>query len=380
MFIAGLEPQILVSGIVIAAAAGVALLVDYLKSKNDKLREALVELSVRRERERPSAPPASAAGPNAAPVLVTSKSAEPVPSKGDERKIIAKTPEIHATQIVSTRSPLTGGRRRNPNPVPPPESLPRLDEMNPREALSEWLNKRAAARTERPELTPIQASAPVPVLPAAPPARLLNDSARPTVFIDEFLWESIMTHSIANKQTRVTGERSAEERPLPPPPVRFEVIQRTFPAGMQDQTALDRLLQTNKPFTGLVIALGVNQNDGRAASRDEILSVNAFVRSLLRSEDFACRTANDDFLLLCPGEKGVEAKQRLNQISERLWDFQLRGIGNFSLLFSWGDVQVDGELLSEAVASALERMHQTRRARKTVSLDSVSSRKKVSVL
>jgi GGDEF domain-containing protein len=149
---------------------------------------------------------------------------------------------------------------------------------------------------------------------------------------------------------------------------------------MQDQTALDRLLQTNKPFTGLVIALGVNQNDGRAASRDEILSVNAFVRTLLRPEDFACRTSNDDFLLLCPGEQGVEAKQRLNQISERLWDFQLRGIGNFSLLFSWGDVQVDGELLSEAVASAFERMHQTRRARKTVSLDSVSSRKKVSVL
>jgi len=375
MFIAGLEPQIMVSGIVIAAAAGVALLVDYLKSKNDKLREALVELSVRRERERPSAPPASATGPNAAPVLVTSKSAEPASSKAEEQKFIAKTPEIHATQIVSTRSPLTGGRRRNPNPVPPPESLPRLDEMNPREALSEWLNKRAAARAERPEPTPIQAGEPVPVMPAAPPARMPNESTRPTVYIDEFLWESIMTHSIANKQTR-----AAEEHLAPAPPVRFEVIQRAFPAGMQDESALDRLLQTNKPFTGLVIALGVNQNDGRAASRDEILSVNAFVRSLLRTEDFACRTANDDFLLLCPGEKGVEAKQRLNQISERLWDFQLRGIGNFSLLFSWGDVQVDGELLSEAVASALERMHQTRRARKTVSLDSVSSRKKASVL
>lgn len=375
MVIAGLEPQILVSGIVIAAAAGVALLVDYLKSKNDKLREALVELSVRRERERSSAPPVSAAGPIAAPVLVKPKTAEPASSKAEPHIFIEKAPETVTTQIVSARSPFTGGRRRNPNPVPPPESLPRLDDMNPREALSEWLNKRSAARAEKPEPPPIRASEPVPVLPAAPPVRTPNESARPPVYIDELLWESIMTHSVANKQTG-----PAEAHLEPPPPVRFEVIQRAFPAGMQDQTALDRLLQTNKPFTGLVIALGVNQNDGRAASRDEILSVNAFVRTLLRPEDFACRTSNDDFLLLCPGEQGVEAKQRLNQISERLWDFQLRGIGNFSLLFSWGDVQVDGELLSEAVASAFERMHQTRRARKTVSLDSVSSRKKVSVL
>ena len=247
--------------------------------------------------------------------------------------------------------------------------------MNPRDALSEWLNKRAAARAEKPEPTPIQASEPVPVPPPPPPPRKPAESARPAVYIDEFLWESIMTHSIAAKQSR-----AASEHLEPPPPVRFEVIQRSFPAGMQDESALDRLVKANKPFTGLVIALGVNQNDGRAATRDEILSVNVFVRSLLRSEDFACRTANDDFLILCPGEKGLEAKERLNQISERLWDFQLRGIGNFSLLFSWGDVQVDDELLSEAVASAFERMHQTRRARKTVSLDSVSSRKKVSVL
>ncbi|MGA2601642.1 MAG: hypothetical protein ABSH09_32145, partial [Bryobacteraceae bacterium] len=323
MVIAGLEPQILVSGIVIAAAAAVALLVDYLKGKNEKLREALVELSVRRERERSSAPPATEPAPTAAPILMTSKIAEPSSSRAEQPKLVELAPEPVATQIVSTRSPLTGGRRRNPNPVPPPESLPRLDDMNPREALSEWLNKRAAARTERPEPTPIQATQLVPVPPAAPPPLVPNEPARPAVYIDEFLWESIMTHSIANKQTRVTGERSAEERPQPPPPVRFEVIQRAFPAGMQDQSALDRLLQTNKPFTGLVIALGVNQNDGRAASRDEILSVNAFVRSLLRPEDFACRTANDDFLILCPGEKGVEAKQRLNQISERLWDFQL---------------------------------------------------------
>ncbi len=353
MDIAGFVPQIWISVIVIALAAGVALLVDYLRGKNEKLREALMELSARREKEsRPVAQP------------VKAKVAEPATEKTEQQIFIAKAAETAATRMASERTPLVGGRRRNSNPVPKPESLPRLDDMNPREALSEWLNKRAAARAEKPEPMTVQGSEPVPVAPVAPAPRMPTESGRPAVYIDEFLWESIMN----------------PDHVVPSPVHRFEVIQGGFPTGMQDQSALDRLLQANKPFTGLVIALGVNQNDGRAASHDEILSVSIFVRSLLRAEDFACRTANDEFLLLCPGEEGIEATERLNQISERLWDFQLRGIGNYSLLFSWGDLQVHNELISEAVASASERMHQTRRARKTVSLDSVSSRKKVSVL
>ena len=50
-----------------------------------------------------------------------------------------------------------------------------------------------------------------------------------------------------------------------------------------------------------------------------------------------------------------------NHISERLWDYQLRGIGASSILFSWGGVQVKDQPLSEAVASAVDRMRQTKR-------------------
>lgn len=360
MDIAGLQPQIWVSGIVIAVAAGIALFVDYLRGKNEKLREALVEMSVRREHDTRSN---GATMPKPAKAKVT----EAVGDKEEQQKFIAKAAENAASRMASERAPLTGGRRRNPNQAPPPESLPRLDEMNPREALSEWLNKRAAARAAHPEPVAVQTADPVPVPPTAAPPQMPKESGRPSVYIDEFLWESILTNTVANKHHREA------------PSTRFEIIQGGFPAGMQDESTLDRLLLANKPFTGLVISLGVNQNDGRAATHEDLLSVNVFVRSLLRAEDFACRSAGDEFLLLCPGEKGMEAKERLNQISERLWDFQLRGIGNFSLLFSWGDIQVENEYLSEAVASASERMHQTRRARKTVSLDYVS-RKKVSVL
>jgi GGDEF domain-containing protein len=165
---------------------------------------------------------------------------------------------------------------------------------------------------------------------------------------------------------------------VPATQVRFEVIQGAggIPAGMHEQSTLNRLLEANNPFTGLVVSISVNQTDGAAVSHDVMLSVNHFVRGLLRDGDFACETGDDEFLLLCPEEAGAEAQRRLNDISERLWDFQLRGAGTFSIIFGWGDVLVNGESIGEAVASATERMHQTRRARKTVSFDSASPRRK----
>ena len=83
--------------------------------------------------------------------------------------------------------------------------------------------------------------------------------------------------------------------------------------------------------------------------------------------------------MICPGEKGADAQRRLSHIAERLWDFQLRGLGTFSILFSWGGYDVQGEPLSEAIASASDRMQQTKRSRKTVSMDSVSHRRKAAM-
>ena len=65
--------------------------------------------------------------------------------------------------------------------------------------------------------------------------------------------------------------------------------------------------------------------------------------------------------MVCPGEQGAQSQRRLNHISERLWDYQLRGIGACSILFSWGGVQVQDQPLAEAIASATERMRETKR-------------------
>jgi hypothetical protein len=66
-----------------------------------------------------------------------------------------------------------------------------------------------------------------------------------------------------------------------------------------------------------------------------------------------------------PGETGSTAQRRLFQISERLWDYQLRSVGSFSIIFSWGGLEVLSDSPAEAIASARERMYQTRRNRKS---------------
>jgi hypothetical protein len=83
---------------------------------------------------------------------------------------------------------------------------------------------------------------------------------------------------------------------------------------------------------------------------------------LLRENDFSCRTAFDEFVMVCRGEQGAQSQRRLNYISECLWDYQLRGIGACSILFSWGGVQVQDRPLAEAIESATERMRETKRS------------------
>lgn len=281
------------------------------------------------------------------------------------------------------------GRRRHPGPASQPAA--KLEDMTPNEALSDWLNRRAAARTPQRKLPtvkmppvkmdevlePVEASV-EPVIDAAaeapkeaeaarteptteeivpePISETILETAHAAVFIDESLWESLLGEASAEKSAPVVSPR-------------FELIQgygTGIPAGMQDAAALQRLFESNLTFKGLVVSIGVNLNDGRAVSREMMPHVQQLIRGLLRDDEFACQTADDEFLLLCPGRQGTDVKRRLRDISEHLWDFQLRGVGNFSIMFHTGDTEADNDPLRDAVGAASARLQQTRRTRKMV--------------
>lgn len=133
-------------------------------------------------------------------------------------------------------------------------------------------------------------------------------------------------------------------------------------AGLIPQSALEELLERAEPFTGLVVSIGINDSDSSMwHSKGLMQSVGNYLADLLHTDEFCCRTAYDEFVMVCPGEQGAHSQRRLNHLSERLWDYQLRGVGARSILFSWGGVQVQNQPLDETIAAATDRMRQTKR-------------------
>jgi len=130
---------------------------------------------------------------------------------------------------------------------------------------------------------------------------------------------------------------------------------------------LSKLVQSHQPVSGLVVSIGVN-----ASRKSENMpeGVTKLVESLIGPDDFAAQSGEDEFLLIYPREHGASAQRRLSQIAQQLWDFQLRSLGSFQILFSWGGVEVRSESIEEAFASASERMQETKRGRRLLTMES----------
>jgi len=191
----------------------------------------------------------------------------------------------------------------------------------------------------------------------------------PAVTIDAVLWERLI--SSQPRQNLLSADGHAQPIDKTPAPTlgstytveaACHTIQNSQPSGMIQPPVLEELLKSEESFTGLVVSIGINDSDSSMwHSQGLMQSVGSYIAGLLREKDFSCRTAYDEFVMVCRGEQGAQSQRRLNQISERLWDFQLRGIGACSILFSWGGVQVQDQPLAEAIASATERMRETKR-------------------
>jgi hypothetical protein len=146
---------------------------------------------------------------------------------------------------------------------------------------------------------------------------------------------------------------------------------------MIDEPTLRKVVAIGRPFTGVTVSICINEDESGRRSEGQLEWVCAYIAGLLSEHEFACRTDKEEFLIVCPGAQGAEAQRRLNDVSERLWDFQLRGIGTYAIRFSWGGVEVQNQPLADAIDSATERMRLTKRIRNPIYLNSVNVRRKV---
>jgi hypothetical protein len=190
--------------------------------------------------------------------------------------------------------------------------------------------------------------------PSAPSPATEVQLVLPPFTIDEVLWERLIA-GIPKQNLLPPLLPSADDGP--------NVAESTELRGMIQQPALEELLDNKKPFSGLVISIGVNDSDSSMwHSQGLMQSVGSYIAGLLDENDFSCRASYDEFVMVCPGDEGAPLQRRLNRIAERLWDYQLRGLDTSSILFSWSSVEIQNQPLAEAIASATERMRETRRS------------------
>jgi hypothetical protein len=133
-----------------------------------------------------------------------------------------------------------------------------------------------------------------------------------------------------------------------------------LPRGYHDRSTLDRLFAQQMRISGLIVSIGVSGARSGGKIGEAVIDL---IQSMIRQDEFACARGEDEFILICPGERGAASQRRLNRIAQQLWDFQLRSLGTLPVVFSWGGVEVSGEAIEEAVALAAERMLETRRGR-----------------
>jgi hypothetical protein len=201
-------------------------------------------------------------------------------------------------------------------------------------------------------------------------ANHMECTSAPPAAADAFLWKHLA-------EPKVTA-------PVRPGPARVIDItavsqaQRSFPVGMFNHWPLQALLAVDEPFTGLVVLIDILTRHHRFTHNDNLLqTVAGQIAALLGENDFGCRTTGDEFVIVCPGRDDSEARRRLNTVSEKLWEFQQLGHGTFSILFSWGGVGAPEQPLSQAIASAIQRMNHLNANRRTISLESVNQHRTI---
>jgi hypothetical protein len=342
------QMQIFVSLIVILGAALVALICDLLKGNNEQLRELVLELQVRREEEHKRfqmlAPRALAEATAGAPAAAFSNGAETQPEKSPEpaERKPKRIKDPHQRAIA-------------------PEALA---------VMQRGVELAAAPPKPRRTAEPERHTEPAPLQVAAPVRIAAED--RPTENGNIALVHPGVEVLAPAGQSRDWSRLLSVRRPAPPPAQRRSnrtsaSAEAALPAGFQDGLVLSRLVESRQPVSGLVVSIGAGAFPDKEASLPA--NVRALIQSLLGPNDFAAQSGPGEFLLIYPDQRGAQAQGKLSRIAEQLWDFQLRSMGTFSIQFSWGGVEVRSETIDEAIASATERMQETRRGRKILTME-----------
>jgi hypothetical protein len=358
--------HIVITAIAIIGAGAVALVCDMLKTNNERLRQANMELRVRREEEQ-------------------------------RRTELALEQLRRMTELTAERA------------LPPasPSSLPKSSEQRrPAPLLAETAAREQAPRRAR------RLAAGGPALPAET-ASVARDHVGETLEEARAVARNLMTangeRSGAVRNSSAPGiparknwemllknagsRRSAATIDVTPVPagarqrgelIPFESLQSNqdglhLPPGFHPSGALSHLLDSRTPFRGMVIAIGVNglneQPEGEPSAETLTKAVAEYLRTLLEPAEFVCQPGPGRYVLVSQDRDGA-AQRRFKALAGKLSNFELRRSPT-NALFSYSGFEASGEPLCEAVAAALDRLQAKGEAQLAPALESSRRRKVV---
>ena len=419
MNLGALEVQIFVSLALVLGSVFVALVCDFLKGNNEVLRERNIELRVRqeeRERVQTARVPlvtrvarravrtATSPGTLAPETVKPSQPPQKEPVRTEVEQPAARTawarPEelkevddlakrirsrlqsradIAAPEPPAAEAPSAPRKQPEPEPAPIEVKAPDIP-AQPKPVVPRPEAPRPEPSFATNKVTPINAAL-LDRSSAEEAIQLAEELARVASFTAGDLVEAgsevegaladVPTEEPApeteaepvaepDEHVEMPAAEEAAKSPADPSETTPQQEKVSLPAGMLDQATFDELLQSRHAFRGTVVTVGVG---GLENAPWEERPAAELIQSLLGEDDLGCRTREGEFTLVFPEEKGSEGQRRVQYISQRLWDHQIRSVSRSPIMFSWGATEASEETLAAAVASARERLDQTRRNR-----------------
>lgn len=334
------ELQVVFWALVLLALASVAVMVDYLKVMNERLRERCIDLMARHQE---------------VVQRVEKDNTKLLRALAEQSKSFR---ELNLKAIV-VNAGFTGLAAEQSQCMPAhqePASDPDLEpQHNP------IASPGAAPSGEQPSQQTAVGEDKLP--PKVVRIRLNSEgSPAPTaeVNFDAFLEEVLDEFSENIPEASPSNESSIES----PVAERAESINLPIeiPAGVHPRSVLAQLLETGGSFSGLSLAISINyymefeEIHGSVVARELLNTIDRLMAGLVSQGGFLTRRADDEFILLFPGITGEAIHAKLTSISESLWNYQMETLGTVSLIFSWGAYESCGDSLNHAVTATEEKL------------------------
>ncbi|GEM_PF-2575179 len=398
-----LGPQslsIFVTLFLILAAMGVALIVDLLKGNNEQLRELAIELKAKKDSAEKHLqvlelhttallrqPALMSASAGAGHSLLSERAAGGGGQSTASRPTIVPnrtSPAFAAETATATAEPgfHSAVRKSRDEGQPKREMSPAVAAVAQsvaarmaagRMATGKMVTAAAAVSAEfepapLPQMRQPEIVAPVPAFAAPVSASGLTPEIIPVEIKTGIFqapsearkdWGRILTSR--KHEANVPTFPVIDDNLLQFEPVRVAAMEESnvLPPGFHDYAVLRKAAAAGASLQGMIVSIGLNQLESSQMSE-----VSNFVQSLLESEDFGCQSGADEFVLVCIAD-GQVCQRRLSAIAEKLWDFQLRSMGQLNVQFAWGGMEArPTDKLNDVVASAIDQMTETRRARR----------------